>query len=149
MTGTGTKMQKLGIGLAAFAIAVCVTPRAQDKGEMLAFASAPREEARDFVGLLSNWNFGSAMNELSDGFRRQMSHERLQAAWEPLVRKYGPCLARDVTSVELDGQRWAIHVLCTFRSAYVDAVIYFDTLASDKKVTGFRFAKVSREQPVG
>lgn len=49
-----------------------------------------------------------------------------------------------------ESSRWPLGwVLCTFRDGYVDAVIYFSALATDRKVAGFRFAKVSRERPVG
>jgi len=130
------------IALAAgVAAAACIArpTGSQERWFGMAFAGAPYEHALDFVDLLGSGHFEEAHDLLSPSARRVWSAARLGSAWKEQEDRKGDFFKREVSAVELDGDRWRVHVLCLFVRGRADVVLEFTTLSDDPTVLSLQF----------
>jgi hypothetical protein len=72
--------------------------------------------------------------------------EALEAGWMALLEKYGRFQALEVSGADLSGDRWTIHVVCTFDLARVDAALGFSSTTDQGKVLGVTYSKLGKNE---
>ena len=111
-----------------------------------AMAAAPYTEAKDFVYLLASGSFGRAEEMVAADRRASCSAEALEASWTALLEKYGRFQALEVSGADLSGDRWTIHVVCTFDRARVDAALGFSSTTDQGKVLWVTYSKLAKNE---
>jgi hypothetical protein len=107
-----------------------------------AMAAAPYSEAKDFVALLAAGSFGRAAQMVAEDRRASCGAEALEADWTALLEKYGRFQALEVSGADLSGDRWTIHVVCTFDRARVDAALGFSSITDQGQVLWVTYSKL-------
>jgi hypothetical protein len=129
----------VGFLIAAFA------PAAQSQFGY-AMAAAPYTEAKDFVSLLASGSFGRAAQMVSEDRQALLGAERLESGWLALLEKHGRFQAQEVSGADLSGDRWTIHVVCTFDRGRVDAALGFSSTTDQGKVLGLVYSKLGKDE---
>ena len=111
-----------------------------------AMAAAPYSEAKDFVSLLASGSFGRASQMVAADRQASCSAETLEAGWTALLEKYGRFQAQEVSGADLSGDRWTIHVVCTFDRGRVDAALGFSSTTDQGKVLGVTYSKLGKNE---
>jgi hypothetical protein len=126
----------LGLALGLFA----------QSGEMAAFLNAPYSEAKDFIYTLASGSFQRAAGLTSEDARPALTAEGLGEAWLGLLKNYGDFQDLEVSAAEINGDRWTVHVFCSFKRGKVDAAVDFSSLQNQKKVLGVRFTPTAENR---
>ncbi len=111
-----------------------------------AMAAAPYTEAKDFVYLLASGSFGRAEEMVAADRQASCGAEALEAGWTALLEKYGRFQALEVSGADLSGDRWTIHVVCTFDRARVDAALGFSSTTDQGKVLWVTYSKLAKNE---
>jgi len=111
-----------------------------------AMAAAPYSEAKDFVSLLASGSFGRAAQMVAADRQASCSAEALEAGWTALLEKYGRFQAQEVSGADLSGDRWTIHVVCTFDRGRVDAALGFSSTTDQGKVLWVTYSKLGKNE---
>ena len=123
-------------------LALAASASAQVGRYDFALANAPYSEASDFVDRLAAGSFGRATDYVADSAKADVTAQLLESAWIDLLERYGQYQGSEVTGADVDGDRWRVHVKCTFQKAKVDVVVSFSTIQELGKVTGIAFNKL-------
>ena len=123
-------------------LAMVVGASAQVGRYDFALANAPYSEASDFIDRLAAGSFSRATDYVADSARGDVTAQVLEAAWIDLLERYGQYQGNEVTGADVDGDKWHVHVKCTFQKAKVDAIVSFSTVQELGKVTGISFNKL-------
>jgi hypothetical protein len=126
------------LGIALLALVGAAAP-AQIRTEY-GHAYAPLSDAEDLIGLLRNGSYYEASQSFIEGARGTYTPERLQQMWESQLKRLGRLQSFQAKAADVDGTSWRIHVICTFEKGAVDAVVIFNTLASDSDPSGLSFS---------
>jgi hypothetical protein len=142
-SGGGEAVRKL---LAVVGILISALGPAAQSRFGYAMAAAPYSEAKDFVSLLAAGSFGRAARMVAEDRRAACSAEALEAGWAALLEQYGGFEAQEVSGADLSGDRWAIHVVCTFDRGRVDAVLSFSSTTDQGKVLGVSYRRLAENE---
>jgi Protein of unknown function (DUF3887) len=111
-----------------------------------AMADAPYSEAKDFITLLASGNFGRAAQMVAADCQVDYPAEGLEASWMALLEKYGRFQAQEVSGADLSGDRWTIHVVCTFDRGRVDVALGFSSTTNQGRVTGVSYSRLRENE---
>jgi len=136
-------MKKLPVVVGLLMAALGLAAQAQLGSAM---AAAPYSEAKDFVYLLASGSFGRAAQMVDEGHQVVHTPKSLEAGWTALLEKYGRFQALEVSGADLSGDRWTIHVVCTFERGRVDVALDFNSITNQGKVTGVTYSKLGENE---
>ncbi|MBF0546615.1 MAG: DUF3887 domain-containing protein [Candidatus Riflebacteria bacterium] len=92
--------------------------------------------AETFIDLLSQRNFEQAANAFDNKVKQLLPPEKLQEAWESVIRANGALKNRTVNRFEKARGFEVIYITCEFERANLDAKVVFD---ESKKIAGLIF----------
>lgn len=133
---------------AVLLLALSVAALAQRGRAAYGFASAPKDEAQDVVERIARGSYSSATDNFSDRLRATLTPDALRRTWSSFVSSYGPFRDSEVKAVDLEGDEWHIHVLCTMDKGYVDVTVTYSSITNDQKVLGLSFRPMPMDGPI-
>jgi|WetSurMetagenome_2_1015567.scaffolds.fasta_scaffold01651_13 hypothetical protein len=128
--------------VAFLALGLALGFRAQT-GEAYAFLNAPYSEAEDFIYTVASGSFQRAAGLVSEDAGPGLSADELADTWLGLLKTYGNFQGLEVSGADISGDRWTVHVFCSFERGKVDAAVDFSSLQNQKKVLGVRFTRTN------
>jgi hypothetical protein len=137
-------MRRLSIAAVAVALALGLAAGAfGQSGVEYAFLNAPYSEAKDFIYTLAAGSFQRAAGLVADDAGPGLSADGLAETWLGLLKNYGNFQGLEVSGADISGDRWTVHVFCSFEKGKVDAAVDFSSLQNQKKVLGVRFTRTN------
>jgi hypothetical protein len=133
-------MKHLTVAVLALGLALAVCAQS---GAEYAFLNAPYSEAKDFIYTVASGSFQRAAGLVSEDAGPGLSADGLAETWLGLLKTYGDFQGLEVSGADISGDRWTVHVFCSFEKGKVDAAVDFSSLQNQKKVLGVRFTKTS------
>lgn len=136
-------MKRLAVMVLAMGLTLALGAQS---GVGYAFLNAPYSEAKDFIYTLASGSFYRAADMVSKDAGPGLTAEGLSEQWLGLLKSYGNFQGLEVSAADISGDRWTVHVYCTFDRAKVDAAVDFSSLQDQKKVLGVRFTKTTDDR---
>jgi hypothetical protein len=136
-------MKHLTVAVLALGLALALCAQT---GVEYAFLNAPYSEAKDFIYTLASGSFYRAADMVSKDAGPGLTAEGLSEQWLALLKNYGNFEGLETSAADISGDRWTVHVYCTFQRAKVDAAVDFSSLQDQKKVLGVRFTRTSDDR---